>query len=197
MGFCHAGHGQLIDYVLSRPNATEQERELRAGRGQPAALLRLVRLCRHRRGARRRECRCSWISAASAPGGGAAAPAHARGAQCSSRSRAGDSSPRHLRCCAGCRAKSPNCAASRWAWTYRTPAARMDLALITRFDSLADMQRYQDHPEHAVPRYLRTRARSSIRGRRLRATLSAGGSSQKRTNDGGASALSGTPCNDH
>lgn len=38
-----------------------------------------------------------------------------------------------------------------------------DLALITRFDSLADMQRYQDHPEHvAVLQYLRTVLAASV-----------------------------------
>lgn len=38
-----------------------------------------------------------------------------------------------------------------------------DLALITRFDSLVDMQRYQDHPEHvAVLQYLRTVLAASV-----------------------------------
>lgn len=38
-----------------------------------------------------------------------------------------------------------------------------DLALITRFDSLADMQRYQDHPEHvAVLQYLRSVLAASV-----------------------------------
>jgi diamine N-acetyltransferase len=38
-----------------------------------------------------------------------------------------------------------------------------DLALITRFDSLADMQRYQDHPEHvAVVQYLRSVLAASV-----------------------------------
>ena len=38
-----------------------------------------------------------------------------------------------------------------------------DLALITRFDSLAAMQRYQDHPEHvAVLQYLRTVLAASV-----------------------------------
>lgn len=38
-----------------------------------------------------------------------------------------------------------------------------DLALITRFDSIADMQRYQDHPEHvAVLQYLRSVLAASV-----------------------------------
>ena len=38
-----------------------------------------------------------------------------------------------------------------------------DLALITRFDSLAAMQRYQDHPEHVVVlQYLRTVLAASV-----------------------------------
>lgn len=38
-----------------------------------------------------------------------------------------------------------------------------DLALITRFDSMADMQRYQDHPEHvAVLQYLRSVLAASV-----------------------------------
>ena len=38
-----------------------------------------------------------------------------------------------------------------------------DLALITRFDSLADMQQYQVHPEHvAVLEYLRTVVAGSV-----------------------------------
>ena len=38
-----------------------------------------------------------------------------------------------------------------------------DLALITRFDTLADLQRYQDHPEHvAVLQYLRSVLAASV-----------------------------------
>jgi len=38
-----------------------------------------------------------------------------------------------------------------------------DLALTTRFDSMADMQRYQDHPEHvAVLQYLRSVLAASV-----------------------------------
>ena len=162
MGFATQAMEQLIDYVLSRPNATELSVSYVPAEGSPQPFY----------------ARLGFVDTGEVHEG-----ENVMRLDLSGRARPAVAPPRPLThvvlmqfqepapeilakasaLLRGLQGKVPELRSIEVGLDVLHSGRSYDLALITRFDSLADMQRYQDHPEHvAVLQYLRTVLAASV-----------------------------------